>query len=164
MVEEPGKYDWIQASVFINWDLHANQQSIFFVDVPDAERKQLEQAFPTRDMGDRNPYIWHAIRNASSENLPKFLKGLNDSARHAMHLNETMEVAEHTMNRLLTEHSRWRDEFPGQKLAFVAKEIHSARANTLVSHEMSRHTRYDSMIMKTLSFVGMMYLPGTFVS
>lgn len=29
---------------------------------------------------------------------------------------------------------------------------------------MSRNTRYDSMVMKTLSFVGMMYLPGTFVS
>ncbi|KAB8258594.1 hypothetical protein BDV32DRAFT_125511 [Aspergillus pseudonomiae] len=223
MVEEPGKYAWIQASVFINWDLQANQQRIFFVDVPDAERKQLEQTFPARDMSDRNPYIWHAvfahamsslyhdsfwkqrnvireierIRNADSENLPKFLKGLNDSARHAVHLNETMEVAEHTMNRLLTEHSRWRDEFPEyvmgennavrgtffqtrQKLAFAAKEIHSARvrsrtlsdrlaseiqlANTLVSHQMSRHTRYDSMVMKTISFVGMIYLPGTFAS
>ncbi|GAB1198565.1 hypothetical protein APSETT444_007891 [Aspergillus pseudonomiae] len=173
MVEEPGKYAWIQASVFINWDLQANQQRIFFVNVPDAERKQLEQTFPARNMRDRNPYIWHAvfahamsslyhksfwkqrnvireiekIRNADSENLPKFLKGLNDSARHAVHLNETMEVAEHTMNRLLTEHSRWRDEFPEyvmgennavrgtffqtrQKLAFVAKEIHSARVRS----------------------------------
>ncbi|KAE8423748.1 hypothetical protein BDV36DRAFT_321 [Aspergillus pseudocaelatus] len=223
IVEQPDEYHWIQASVFINWDLQANQQRIFFVDVPDNERKQLEQNFPTRDMRDRNPYIWHAvfghamaslyslsfwkqrnvirqtekIRNASTENLPKFLKNLNDSARHAVHLNETMEVAEHTINRLLIEHSRWRDEFPEyvmgqnnvvrgtyfqtrQKLAFVAKEIHSARtrsrtltdrlaseiqlANTLVSHEMSRNTRYDSMVMKTLSFVGMIYLPGTFVS
>ncbi|KAE8341546.1 hypothetical protein BDV24DRAFT_132166 [Aspergillus arachidicola] len=223
IVEEPGKYYWIQASVFINWDLRANQQRIFFVDVPDTQRKQLEQSFPTRYMRDRNPFIWHAlfahvmaslynlsfwkqrdviretekIRNACSENLPIFLKNLNDSARHAVHLNETMEVAEHTMNSLLTEHSRWRDDFPEyvtgendavrgtyfktrQKLAFIAKEIHSARtrsrtltdrlaseiqlANTLVSHEMSRNTRYDSMVMKTLSFVGMVYLPGTFVS
>ncbi|KOC10813.1 hypothetical protein AFLA70_137g002590 [Aspergillus flavus AF70] len=223
IVEEPGIYYWIQASVFVNWDLQANQQRIFFVDVPGTHRKQLEQRFPTREMRDRNPHIWHAvfahvmaslynlsfwkqrdviretekIRNASSENLPKFLKNLNDSARHAVHLNETMEVAEHTMNSLLTEHSRWRDDFPEyvtgensavrgtyfqtrQKLAFIAKEIHSARtrsrtltdrlaseiqlANTLVSHEMSRNTRYDSMVMKTLSFVGMMYLPGTFVS
>ncbi|RMZ44065.1 hypothetical protein CA14_004228 [Aspergillus flavus] len=201
IVEEPGIYYWIQASVFVNWDLQANQQRIFFVDVPGTQRKQLEQRFPTREMRDRNPHIWHAvfahIRNASSENLPKFLKNLNDSARHAVHLNETMEVAEHTMNSLLTEHSRWRDDFPEyvtgensavrgtyfqtrQKLAFIAKEIHSARtrsrtltdrlaseiqlANTLVSHEMSRNTRYDSMVMKTLSFVGMMYLPGTFVS
>ncbi|KAE8167581.1 hypothetical protein BDV40DRAFT_170365 [Aspergillus tamarii] len=223
IVEQPGEYYWIQASVFINWDLQTNQQRIFFVDVPDNERKQLEQDFPTRDMRYQNPYIWHAvfadamaslyslsfwkqrnvirqtekIRNASTENLPKFLKNLNDSARHAVHLNETMEVAEHTMNRLLMEHSRWRDEFPEyvmgqnnvvrgtyfqtrQRLAFIAKEIHSARtrsrtltdrlaseiqlANTLVSHEMSRNTRYDSMVMKTLSFVGMIYLPGTFVS
>lgn len=61
IVEQPGEYYWIQASVFINWDLQTNQQRIFFVDVPDNERKQLEQDFPTRDMRYQNPYIWHAV-------------------------------------------------------------------------------------------------------
>lgn len=61
IVEEPGIYYWIQASIFVNWDLQANQQRIFFVDVPGTQRKQLEQRFPTREMRDRNPHIWHAV-------------------------------------------------------------------------------------------------------
>ncbi|KAB8236446.1 uncharacterized protein BDW43DRAFT_266935 [Aspergillus alliaceus] len=224
LVKSPIAYKWLEPSIFVDWDIEANRQRIFFVDVPSTQRKQIVNKFPTQNMRDRNPYIWHAVfaheiahlyetsfwnqrdvirnveklRNASSKNLPIFLKGLNDSARHAVHLNETMEVADHTMNRLLAEHVRWRSEFQtyvsdgeanairctylqtDQKLAFVGKEIHSTRvraktltdrlaseiqlANTLVSHEMSKHTRYDSMVMRTLSFVGMIYLPGTFVS
>ncbi|KAF5856374.1 hypothetical protein ETB97_007476 [Aspergillus alliaceus] len=198
LVKSPIAYKWLEPSIFVDWDIEANRQRIFFVDVPSTQRKQIVNKFPTQNMRDRNPYIWHALRNASSKNLPIFLKGLNDSARHAVHLNETMEVADHTMNRLLAEHVRWRSELQtyvsdgeanairctylqtDQKLAFVGKEIHSTRvraktltdrlaseiqlANTLVSHEMSKHTRYDSMVMRTLSFVGMIYLPGTFVS
>ncbi|KAE8375265.1 hypothetical protein BDV26DRAFT_268188 [Aspergillus bertholletiae] len=223
IIKTPSDYYWIQACVFVNWDLQTNQQRIIFLDVPGNQYKQLRQSFPTREMRDQNPYMWHAvfahamaglyhdsfwsqrdvirktekIRDASSENLPKLLSELNDSARHTVHLNETMEVAEDTMNRLLAGHAQWRAEFPEyvrgenntvrgtyfqtrQKLAFVAKEIHSARirsrtltdrlasevqlANTLVSHEMSRHSRYDNKVMKTLGIVGMVYLPGTFVS
>ncbi|KAB8078759.1 hypothetical protein BDV29DRAFT_129443 [Aspergillus leporis] len=225
MVENPTKYDWIQASVFVHWDILANQQRVFFVDVPHDKQKQIQESFPSWDMRDRNPWIWHAVfghamkylydesiwrlrhvvrgvekeRLTSSDNdLPAYFKDLHDSGRHVVHLIETMEVAEHTMNSLVAEHARYRTEFSdevinkknlvdknlhlrtAQKIAFIAKEVHSLKtraktlsdrltseiqlANNLVSHEMSRNTRYDSLVTKTLSFVGMIYLPGTFVS
>ncbi|KAF7586364.1 hypothetical protein BBP40_009030 [Aspergillus hancockii] len=219
LVKNSSDYHWVQASVFVNWDTKINCQQVFFIGVPADEQKQIKQSFPSLGMRDRNPYIWHAVfahkmvylynksfwqlrnvvrkvetdRSASSENLPVFFKELNDTGRHAVHLIETMEVAEHTVNSLVLEHSIYQREFPsetpalknlhiqtGQRIAFIAKEIHSLKtraktlsdrlaseiqlANNLVSHEMSKNTRYDSLVTKTLSFVGMIYLPGTFVS
>jgi hypothetical protein len=61
MVENPTKYDWIQASVFVHWDILANQQRVFFVDVPHDKQKQIQESFPSWDMRDRNPWIWHAV-------------------------------------------------------------------------------------------------------
>jgi hypothetical protein len=110
----------------------------------------------------------------------------HDIARHLFHLSEVLEVTENTLKNLVSEHRRLREEFQDltegkrgviintqQKLFFVEKEIHSQRmrARSLterLNNELNLGfyltTFSESSVMKTIGFVTMLYLPGTFIS
>ncbi|KAL5355585.1 fungal-specific transcription factor domain-containing protein [Aspergillus floccosus] len=110
----------------------------------------------------------------------------HDIARHIFHLCEVLEVAENTLKNLVSEYRRFREEFPDltegkrgviintqQKLLFVEREMHShrMRARSLterLNNELNLGFNLaafsESAVMKTIGFVTMLYLPGTFVS
>ncbi|KAE8329649.1 hypothetical protein BDV39DRAFT_171693 [Aspergillus sergii] len=196
-------------------------QRVFFVNLPPDEQRSIQKNFPTRNLRYYNPYIWHAVfarevamlydkcfwslrnlvrdiekkRNTSTlaELQATDFPNLHDIARHIFHSTEILEVAEHTINSVVAEQSRWREEFTeiaskargahlqtGQKLAFAAKEMHSLKirsksltdrldneinlAFNLVNQGFGRNAQSDSAMMKTIGVVSLVYLPGTFVS
>ncbi|KAB8226603.1 hypothetical protein BDV33DRAFT_162472 [Aspergillus novoparasiticus] len=196
-------------------------QRVFFVNLPLDEQRSIQKNFPSRYLRYYNPYIWHAVfarevamlydkcfwslrhlvrdiekkRNTSTlaELQATDFPNLHDIARHIFHSTEILEVAEHTINSVVTEQSRWREEFmdiaskargahlqTGQKLAFAAKEMHSLKirsksltdrldneinlAFNLVNQGFGRNAQSDSAMMKTIGVVSLVYLPGTFVS
>ncbi|KAL4778538.1 hypothetical protein BJX76DRAFT_362627 [Aspergillus varians] len=118
---------------------------------------------------------------------------LHDVARHIFHYQETIEVAERTLEMLALEQVRWREEDDAnirdnletwmntrQRILFQEKGAHSLKTRSrslnerhlneiklafnLVSQGFGRAARSDSNMMKTVAVVSMVYLPGTFVS
>ncbi|KAL4875900.1 hypothetical protein BJY04DRAFT_201010 [Aspergillus karnatakaensis] len=121
-------------------------------------------------------------------NNKSFFTELHDIARHAFHYSEIIGVAEHTLSRLIQEQVRWREEdgtairdksgiahwlnshqelLLQQKNA-VALKAKSESLNQRLSNEINLGfnlvLQSDSAMMKTIAFVSMVYLPGTFVS
>ncbi|GES58203.1 hypothetical protein ATEIFO6365_0004035400 [Aspergillus terreus] len=110
----------------------------------------------------------------------------HDIARHIFHLSEVLEVTENTLRNLVSEHRRFREEFQDltedkrgviintqQKLFFLEKEIHSQRMrarslterlNNEINLAFNLAAFSESAVMKTIGFVTMLYLPGTFIS
>ncbi|KKK16273.1 hypothetical protein ARAM_003167 [Aspergillus rambellii] len=123
----------------------------------------------------------------------EFFPELHDIARHVFHYNETIEVAEHTLQRLGSEQMRWRKEDrtdveknleawikPHTDLLYQEKSAFSLKTRSkslnnrhlneinlgfnLVSQGFGHDARSDSSTMKIIAVVSMVYLPGTFVS
>ncbi|KAL5342086.1 hypothetical protein BJX70DRAFT_336404 [Aspergillus crustosus] len=118
---------------------------------------------------------------------------LHDILRHLFHYQETIEVAEHTLQALSKEFVRWRadddDDIKKNMNTFVKtrqlilyeeKRAHSLKTRSkslndrhqneinlafnLVNQGFGHDARSDSNMMKTVAVVSMVYLPGTFVS
>lgn len=81
-------------------------------------------------------------RNRTPPPIPDF-PNLHDMARHISHVNEILEVAKHTVQRIIQEQNIWRREYitlskkdrlrwvqNHQDLLFVAKEIHSLKTRS----------------------------------
>ncbi|KAL3475961.1 hypothetical protein BJX99DRAFT_258858 [Aspergillus californicus] len=124
---------------------------------------------------------------------PAIFRDMRDMVRHTIHINECLESAEHTIQCIIDEHTYWRTEDPTtvagirelwldtqSQLLSTLRMIHSLKsrgkalqarlhnqidlAYNLVSQGFGRNARSDSATMKALGVVGLVYLPGTFVS
>ncbi|BCS28005.1 uncharacterized protein APUU_61053S [Aspergillus puulaauensis] len=130
---------------------------------------------------------------AEKEHERKMFPLLHDIARHLFHYQETIEVAEHTLQVMAKELIHWRHEDEGniranigtwldarRRIMHEEKRAHSLKTRSkslndrhqneinlafnLVSQDFGRDARSDSNMMTTVAFVSMVYLPGTFVS
>ncbi|CAF3616058.1 hypothetical protein SNK03_003900 [Fusarium graminearum] len=125
---------------------------------------------------------------------------MHDTARHAIHVSETLEVAEKTVASILQQHNVFRDEVGwgdrqrnagfrrvDERLLWydhILRSLrHRASANkerllnevqlafnsvaqydSRVAVKIGRATQSDSAAMKTIAFVTLAFLPGTFIS
>ncbi|PYH88013.1 hypothetical protein BO71DRAFT_423980 [Aspergillus ellipticus CBS 707.79] len=215
LVREPHQYEWVQTTVFLTWYPDTQRQVVYIIDFPIAETEFLNLVPPARSRN-RNPYVWHTAfagaiiqqydksiwglrdlvrttekARVDTNNLtPDFFPHLHDITRHIFHSNETLDIAEHTLQSLVREQARSCELFPAadkrawlqneRELLFRAKELHSLRTRSrslaerlhneinlgfnLVSQRFGSDAKYDSAMMKTVAIVSMVYLPGTFVS
>ncbi|RAK87269.1 hypothetical protein BO79DRAFT_229635 [Aspergillus costaricaensis CBS 115574] len=213
-VRDPHTYEWVQTTVFVTWYPETQIQVVFIVDHPDPPSK-LVAILPTTQ-ANSNPYVWHAViantmvgvydhsfwalrdlvrateksRVDVKSLTPDFFPHLHDIARHVFHSNETLEVAEHTMQCLVEEQARSYELYPDinkgewlqnkRNLLRRAKDFHSLKIRSrslserlhneinlgfnLVSQRFGHDAKSDSAMMRTVAIVSMVYLPGTFVS
>ncbi|KAL4795468.1 hypothetical protein BDV19DRAFT_398677 [Aspergillus venezuelensis] len=111
---------------------------------------------------------------------------LNITGRHSAHCQENIEVATNTLRRLIQELVRWREEGKLNVESRISHWLdvhqelllHEQAASALKARSKSLNDRFlneinlsfnlvlqaDSTMMKTIAFVTMVYLPGTFVS
>ncbi|KAL2837296.1 hypothetical protein BJY01DRAFT_237933 [Aspergillus pseudoustus] len=215
-VHSADKYTWKQPSLHITWNHETGRQVVYifdFLPYSDGEQDKFLKSLPSREARTHNPFAWHAafarvvleqydeaywlvrdlVRDHEKNrrfniNNKEFFPELHDIARHAFHYNEIVEVAEHTLTRLVQEQIRWREEDgaairdgggvahwlnPHQELllqqkAAVALKARSKSLNERLLNEINLGfnlvLQADSTMMKTIAFVSMVYLPGTFVS
>ncbi|OJI98031.1 hypothetical protein ASPVEDRAFT_24939 [Aspergillus versicolor CBS 583.65] len=130
----------------------------------------------------RNPIRKHEKSSRRSNvNKKTFFTDLHDFARHAFHYSEIIGVAEHTLSRLIEEQERWRKEDEAgmrergaikywldshQELLLQQKNAYALKAKSKSLNErlLNEINLADGERMKTIAFVSMVYLPGTFVS
>ncbi|PWY76134.1 hypothetical protein BO94DRAFT_538509 [Aspergillus sclerotioniger CBS 115572] len=213
-VDDPHLYQWVQPAIFMTWYPDALKQVVFIIDHP-LPPSELLQVLPTKQ-ATGNPYVWHAIfagtmmglydksfwglrnlvrktekaRDNPNDLHPEFFPHLHDIARHVFHSNETLDIAEHTLQSLVNEYVRSRELYSSipkgewlqneRQLLFRAKQLHSLKTRSrslaerlhneinlgfnLVSQRFGSDAKSDNAMMKTVAIVSMVYLPGTFVS
>ncbi|OJJ99106.1 hypothetical protein ASPACDRAFT_43766 [Aspergillus aculeatus ATCC 16872] len=131
-VVEPHKYHWTQATCYVHWDPTTSHQTVYCIDLPLAPRTFLKSFTPPARRRAHDPYAWHAafatalipeydrsiwglrdlVREIEKGRLnptaltPNFFPHLHDIARHIFHANETLEVAQHTVESLVREQIR----------------------------------------------------------
>ncbi|RAK78911.1 uncharacterized protein BO72DRAFT_526457 [Aspergillus fijiensis CBS 313.89] len=131
-VVEPHKYHWTQATCYVHWDPTTSHQTVYCIDLPLAARIFLKAFTPPARRRAHDPYAWHAafatalipeydrsiwglrdlVREIEKGRLnptaltPDFFPHLHDIARHIFHANETLEVAQHTVESLVREQIR----------------------------------------------------------
>ncbi|OJJ62953.1 hypothetical protein ASPSYDRAFT_143050, partial [Aspergillus sydowii CBS 593.65] len=151
--------------------------------------RSILQEYETTYWDVRNPIRKHERVSLPRQRLvPSFFTDLHDFARHAFHYSEIIGVAENTLSRLIEEQGRWRREdeiaireggaipywldshqelLLQQKNAFALK-AKSKSLNERLLNEINLGfnlvLQADGERMKTIAFVSMVYLPGTFVS
>ncbi|GKU07179.1 hypothetical protein FLAG1_10102 [Fusarium langsethiae] len=144
------------------------------------------------------------VRGIEKEDLSKKpnprYRHMHDTARHAIHVSETLEVAEKTVMSIVQQHNVFREEIgSGDKLQnagyrrvderllwydhILQSLRHRASANkerllnevqlafnsvaqydSRIAVRIGRATQSDSAAMKTIAFVTLAFLPGTFIS
>ncbi|RAL03231.1 uncharacterized protein BO80DRAFT_470985 [Aspergillus ibericus CBS 121593] len=213
-VDNPRIYNWVQPAIFMIWFPDTLKHVIFIIDHP-LSPGELLPLLPTQ-RATRNPYTWHAAfagtmmgqydksfwglrnivrdtekaRDNPNDLDPGFFPNLHDIARHVFHSNETLEIAEHTLQSLVKEQCRCRELYSSvskgdwlhneRLLLFRAKQLHSLKTRSrslaerlhneinlgfnLVSQRFGSDAKSDNAMMKTVAIVSMVYLPGTFVS
>ncbi|KAL2823791.1 hypothetical protein BDW59DRAFT_173257 [Aspergillus cavernicola] len=211
-------YHWKQPTIHVDWDPETGRQVIHVFELSALQQNEFLKSHPSQAEQRCNPFTWHAtfahiileqydmafwlLRNlvreqekarSESSHEPNNFPLLHDIARHLFHYQETIEVAEHTMQALAAEQVRWRKEDPEkvredlgtwlktrQRLQYEEKRAHSLKTRSrslndrhqneinlafnLVSQRFGRDARNDSSMLTAISLVGMFYLPGTFVS
>ncbi|CEL01498.1 hypothetical protein ASPCAL01080 [Aspergillus calidoustus] len=219
LVYEAGTYAWQQPTFFVKRSSGTGRQIVWLIDfLPLDQQSAFLKNLPKRSDRDRNLFLWHTVfaqeilekfdtsfwlsrdlvRNFEKSappgiHQPSGFRTIHDIVRHVIHINETLESAEHTIQCMVDEQIRWRTEDPTtvveirelwldaqSRLLALLKGIHSLKtrskslegrlnneislAYNLVSQALGRDARSDSGMMKALGIVGLVYLPGTFVS
>ncbi|KAL4997550.1 hypothetical protein BDV10DRAFT_186142 [Aspergillus recurvatus] len=206
-------YYWKQPSLHITWDHQTGRQLVYLFDfLPWSKQNKFLSSLPSPETRKHNPFFWHAtfsrvvlaqyeeacwlvrdqVRDHEKNrrfnvNSKDFFPNLHDIARHAFHYSEIIEVAENTLQRLVQEQIRWREEDgsaisergiqywldPHQELLLQQKAAYALKARSKSLNERLLNEinlgfnlvlQADSAMMKTIAFVSMVYLPGTFVS
>ncbi|KAL2846500.1 hypothetical protein BJX68DRAFT_268590 [Aspergillus pseudodeflectus] len=216
-VHSANVYNWKQPSLHVTWDHQTRRQLVYLFDFlpptnQNEEQKEFLSTLPSPEARQNNPFAWHAafsrvvleqydeaywlvrdrVRDHEKNrrfnvNSKDFFPELHDIARHAFHYSEIIEVAENTLNRLVQEQIRWREEDgaaihdggigywldPHQELLLQQKAAYALKARSKSLNERLLNEinlgfnlvlQADSAWMKTIAFVSMVYLPGTFVS
>ncbi|KAI9367654.1 hypothetical protein BJX61DRAFT_537875 [Aspergillus egyptiacus] len=206
------EYKWKQPILHVEWNPITGRQLLHVFGLGEDQKKTFISQCPSRTEQRCNPFSWHATfarilleqynaafwmlrhiirgheksRLVFSRNLNGVFPLLHDIARHVFHYQETIEVAEHTLQVMVAEQARWRGEdaeniqdnlsiwlTTRQRIILEEKRAHSlkTRAKSLndrhqneINLEFGRDARTDSNMMKTVAVVSMFYLPGTFVS
>ncbi|KAL3489043.1 hypothetical protein BJX62DRAFT_239512 [Aspergillus germanicus] len=204
---------------FVERNPGTGRQIVWLIDfLPFDQQSAFLKNLPRRSDRDRNLFLWHTaftkeilgrfdtsfwllrdlVRNFEKSappgiHQPTGFRIIHDIVRHVIHINETLESAEHTVQCMVDEQIRWRTEDPTavagiqelwldaqSQLLALLKGVHSLKtrskslegrlnneislAYNLVSQALGRDARSDSGMMKALGVVGLVYLPGTFVS
>ncbi|KAL4904655.1 hypothetical protein BDW74DRAFT_168262 [Aspergillus multicolor] len=213
-------YAWRQPCIYIDWDSETGRQLIYifdFLSVPVLLHSRSKEDDPAMSFltnvkfeeRRRNPFAWHnAFTNKILERYEKAYWSLLDLvrlqekayflllhhiARHIFHYKETVEVAEHTLEALIAEQERWRQEDEHgvqiilgswlkthQGLLFEARRAHSLRcrveclrerhmnqislAFNSVAQESGRAASSGSSALKSILVLSLVYLPGIFIS
>ncbi|KAG8677612.1 hypothetical protein FPOAC2_03745 [Fusarium poae] len=144
------------------------------------------------------------VRNIEKEDLrkkpnPRY-RHMHDTARHAIHVSETLEVAEKTVASIVQQHNVFREDIGwgdkirnagyrrvDERLLWYDHILQSLRCRASANKErllnevqlafnsvaqydsriavkIGRATQSDSAAMKTIAFVTLAFLPGTFIS
>ncbi|OJD18766.1 hypothetical protein AJ78_01237 [Emergomyces pasteurianus Ep9510] len=209
--DSSGVYIWHQMTMFIRWNPIEQNTFIFCSDLSKALKDRLSSRMPSVDP--RDPYVWHAVfidelREAYDVSVwkirdlvraaekarddtrgadPDFRK-LHNIARHAIHSNETLDVAIDTIGSIVHEHelfilregSTSAHSIPKQIANDVARQLyyHSKELRAIKARSSSLYDRLqneinlgfnivsqtDTAAMKIISAVGLIFLPGTFIS
>ncbi|KAL4958696.1 uncharacterized protein BDV14DRAFT_207545 [Aspergillus stella-maris] len=202
-------YEWRQPSLHITWPEQPGRDVVYIFDfLPSTEQMGFLRSLPSPKARRHNPFSWHAafarvvlkqyeealweirdlVRNheKSRETGKSVFQVLNDTGRHSVHYQETIEVATNTLRRLIQELVRWRAEgklnvesdishwFDAHQVLLLHEQTASAlkaRSKSLndrllneINLNFNLVLQADSTMMKTIAFVTMVYLPGTFVS
>ncbi|PGH29581.1 hypothetical protein GX50_07659 [[Emmonsia] crescens] len=209
--DSEGKYDWHQMTMFIRWNPIEKNTFIFCSDFSETLQDALKRRMISVDPSD--PYTWHAIfidklrdaydtsvwkirdlvraaekaRDGNQVAGPNFRK-LHNIARHAIHSNETLDVAIDTIDSIVHEHelfiSREGSTGPHAVPEIIANDVtrrlyyHSKELRAIKTRSASLYYRLqneinvgfnlisqaDTAAMKIISAVGLVFLPGTFIS
>ncbi|RAL10263.1 uncharacterized protein BO97DRAFT_407127 [Aspergillus homomorphus CBS 101889] len=164
-VLQPNQYHWTQATLLIHWNSHTKIQIIYIIDLPGAPREFLKTVPPGR-LRAHDPYAWHAAfatamipeydrsiwglrhlvrdiekgRVDPSTLTPDFFPHLHDIARHIFHANETLEVAQHTLDSLVREQIRSAGLYHGLHAGANSQQQHSHTH----THTHNNHNHNDS--------------------
>lgn len=100
-------------------------------------------------------------QNANPPPVPNF-PILHDTARHVSHINEILEVAEHTVHRMIQEQVAWSAECATmprksrlswvrneQELRFFAKEMHSLKTR---SQSLSERMQNEIHLVRRIQY------------
>ncbi|KAL4912907.1 hypothetical protein BDW62DRAFT_9601 [Aspergillus aurantiobrunneus] len=217
-VKSAADYNWKQPTIHVQWNALSGRHLVHVFELSASQQYNFLHKLPTVAERESNPFSLHAafariileqydgafwmlrdlVRHqekarSKSGHKTKNFPLLHDIARHLFHYQETIEVAEHTLQMLVSELVRWRREDldnvrthigtwmkSRQLILFEEKRAHSLKTRSkslndrhqneinlafnLVSQSFGRDARSDSNMMKTVAVVSMVYLPGTFVS
>ncbi|KAL4871455.1 hypothetical protein BDV12DRAFT_28771 [Aspergillus spectabilis] len=217
-VKKADDYTWKQPTVHVDWNPETGRQLVHIFELAHSQQVAFIEKLPALDERKCNPFNWHAsfariileqydaafwmlrdlVRTQEKARSNPKHKGnnftlLHDISRHIFHYQETIEVAEHTLQSLSTEFIHWRrDDNAGvqtniktfvktrQLISYEKKRAHSLKTRSkslndrhqneinlafnLVSQGFGHDARSDSNMMKTIAVVSIFYLPGTFVS
>ncbi|KAM0215124.1 hypothetical protein ACHAQD_008450 [Fusarium lateritium] len=129
------------------------------------------------------------LRKKSNPNY----RSMHDMARHAIHVSETLEVAEKTVAAIVQQHNAFQEEVAsddkrekaryrhvGERMIWYDHILQSLRCRASANKErlhneiqlgfnsvavdIGRATQSDSAAMKTIAFVSLTFLPATFIS
>ncbi|EEH46609.2 uncharacterized protein PADG_02707 [Paracoccidioides brasiliensis Pb18] len=214
------EYKWHQMTMFIRWNSAEQNTFIYCLDFSKNVLDGLSSRVSSVDPND--PYAWHAIfinelrvvydkcvwkirnlvrdaektRNETHSSRPDFPQ-LHEIARHAIHSNETLDVAVDTMDSIIHEHGLFilhqrstghmsQESTPGsqpipkvvadiieRQLYYHLKELRAIKARSESLKDRLQNeinlgfnivSQTDTATMKIISAVGLVFLPGTFIS
>ncbi|EQB51212.1 hypothetical protein CGLO_09278 [Colletotrichum gloeosporioides Cg-14] len=175
------KYEWYEMAFFTRWTSNGTNQ-VLCIDTPaELEERMLESLRLSGPVEFQDPfamlrplldevlkisdqYTWRMSKEirkheTTRSKRPSF-DDLNDLRRHARHLEEVQEVSVETLERLA---SRQEDNFKQLGL----EEDYQSEAIELdgemnLAYNVIANT--DSLIMKSITLLTMIFLPATFIS
>ena len=68
MVPEPKKYDWVQATILIDWSMADNRQTVLVLNLPKKQQLQIQHKLP-QIKARLNPFRWHMEFSSTLINL-----------------------------------------------------------------------------------------------
>ncbi|KAL3462737.1 hypothetical protein BJX64DRAFT_287951 [Aspergillus heterothallicus] len=217
-------YSWDQPCIHVDWDCKTGRQVVFVFDFLRHKTDLNAQSFLARvcDFEERmlNPFVWHRVfardiydryshaiwslrdivreqekRQRDLEDKETPFAALHDLSRHCYDYKEVVEVAEHTLDALVAQHTTWRQEDPErfksrkalaallktqQGFLLEARRAHSLKiasttlsdrsaaqinlAFNMVAQESGQAASATTTMMKSVTFISAVYLPGIYVS
>ncbi|PYH43448.1 uncharacterized protein BP01DRAFT_98117 [Aspergillus saccharolyticus JOP 1030-1] len=168
-VRDPHDYDWTQATCYIHWNPPTGTQTVFIIDLPTKDPRAFLHAIPAR-LRRHDPYAWHAafgaalipvydqsiwlLRNIVRTHemgrvdptlfAPDFFPQLHDIERHIFHADETLEVAQHTLESLVREQIRSARLYAAAAAAAVTPNTSSTSTGPPVTAGFPHHHHHNN--------------------
>ncbi|KAK1148192.1 hypothetical protein N8T08_010837 [Aspergillus melleus] len=174
-VLKPNIYEWVQATLLIDWTMADNRQTVLVLNLPEQQQLQMQHKLP-QIKARVNPFRWHmefsstliTLYDASIWSLRDLVRNqhelktqkardkpnppppnfphLHDIGRHIFHSTETLEIAENTVKNIVAEQTRWREEFPDSRQKGRGVYLHTQqRLYSLAKQMHSLKTRSRSL-------------------
>ncbi|KAH6645075.1 hypothetical protein BKA67DRAFT_595993 [Truncatella angustata] len=213
-IQDDKRYKWLRMNIFTRYLSSQKQIYILLFDTNPSVFERLKSSFmdvkPKQYIDSMWPYltildelvrledaaVWSIrdqVRTIELEETPTEkcepdYRRLHDIARHAIHVNETLDVSKKTLDNIIARHQEIKCDTPDSVVwwsvhqRFVAAKtmIESLRGRSIsnekrlqneiqlafniVALQMGRATQTDSAAMKTVSVLTLAFLPPTFIS